>query len=224
LFAGLPGKFVTDPNTAQMIKYGSNALLATRVAFINELSQICERLGADIADVSRALLMDPRLGSGYLSAGIGFAGPCLPKDIAALQATATSVGLKVPLISSVPAQNASQLAAVTRRITELLDGGGSQVGVKLANADRQVTLGKIPHSEGMCSCCSRCFLLAFQVASVGSPRIAFGRSARVWPTRCSTPSQGFVGALLDRHETKSVNLPAVDVKPLGIVAAHAWRT
>ena len=125
LFAGLPGKFIyTDPNTAQMIKYGSNALLATRVAFINELSQICERLGADIADVSRALLMDPRLGSGYLSAGIGFAGPCLPKDIAALQATATSVGLKVPLISSVLAQNASHLAAVTRRITELLDGGG----------------------------------------------------------------------------------------------------
>ena len=68
--------------------------------------------------------MDPRLGSGYLSAGIGFAGPCLPKDIAALQATATSVGLKVPLISSVLAQNASHLAAVTRRMTELLDGGG----------------------------------------------------------------------------------------------------
>jgi UDPglucose 6-dehydrogenase len=125
LFAGLPGRFIyTDPNTAQMIKYGSNALLATRVAFINELSQICERLGADIADVSRALLMDPRLGSGYLNAGIGFAGPCLPKDIAALQATATSVGLQVPLISSVSAQNASHLAAVTQRMTKLLDGGG----------------------------------------------------------------------------------------------------
>jgi UDPglucose 6-dehydrogenase len=68
--------------------------------------------------------MDPRLGSGYLNAGIGFAGPCLPKDIAALQATATSVGLQVPLISSVSAQNASHLAAVTQRMTKLLDGGG----------------------------------------------------------------------------------------------------
>jgi UDPglucose 6-dehydrogenase len=125
LFSGLPGHFIyTDPNTAQMIKYGSNALLATRVAFINELSQICERLGADIADVSRAMLMDPRLGSGYLNAGIGFAGPCLPKDIAALQATATAVGLKVPLISSVFAQNVSHLAAVTQRLTKLLSKSG----------------------------------------------------------------------------------------------------
>jgi UDPglucose 6-dehydrogenase len=124
LFAGLPGHFIyTDPSTAQMIKYGSNALLATRVAFINELSQVCERLGVDIADVSRAMLMDPRLGTGYLNAGIGFAGPCLPKDIAALQATATAAGLRVPLISSVTAQNKSHLAAVTRQIEQALDGG-----------------------------------------------------------------------------------------------------
>src|SRR5581483_2979241 len=124
LFAGLPGHFIyTDPSTAQMIKYGSNALLATRVAFINELSQVCERLGVDIADVSRAMLMDPRLGTGYLSAGIGFAGPCLPKDIAALQATATAAGLRVPLITSVTEQNKSHLAAVTRQIEQALDGG-----------------------------------------------------------------------------------------------------
>jgi len=125
LFAGLPGHFIyTDPNTAQMIKYGSNALLATRVAFINELSQICQRLGVDITDVSRALLMDPRLGSGYLNAGIGFAGPCLPKDIAALQATATTAGLDVPLITSVSAQNASHLEMAIQRIKEVLRGGG----------------------------------------------------------------------------------------------------
>ncbi len=125
LFHGLPGKFIyTDPNTAQMIKYGSNALLAARVAYINELSQICEQLGVDITDVSRALLMDPRLGSGYLNAGIGFAGPCLPKDIAALRATATSVGLDVPLIGSVSSQNSTHLAKVTRRIAGLLSSGG----------------------------------------------------------------------------------------------------
>ena len=124
LFAGLPGRFIyTDPNTAQMIKYGSNALLATRVAFINELAQVSERLGVDIADVSRAILMDPRLGSGYLNAGIGFAGPCLPKDIAALEATATDAGLTVPLITSVSEQNNAHLATVIRRIETLLSGG-----------------------------------------------------------------------------------------------------
>jgi len=124
LFSALPGHFIyTDPNTAQMIKYGSNALLATRVAYINELSQICEHLAVDITDVSRALLMDPRLGSGYLNAGIGFAGPCLPKDIAALQATAVSVGLDVPLISSVTAQNSAHLATVAKRIAEMMNGG-----------------------------------------------------------------------------------------------------
>ena len=124
LFSGLPGRFIyTDPNTAQMIKYGSNALLATRIAFINELSQVCERLGVDIADVSRAVLMDPRLGSGYLNAGVGFAGPWLPKDVAPLQATAAAAGLSVPLITSVAAQNSSHLAKVISRIKEVLDGG-----------------------------------------------------------------------------------------------------
>jgi UDPglucose 6-dehydrogenase len=125
LFRGLPGKYIyTDPNTAQMIKYGSNALLATRVAFINELAQVCERLQVDITDVSRALLMDVRLGSGYLNAGIGFAGPCLPKDIAALQATATSVGLNVPLLAAVSEQNTSHLKMITQRIASKLNGGG----------------------------------------------------------------------------------------------------
>jgi UDPglucose 6-dehydrogenase len=124
LYAGLPGHFIyTDPNTAQMIKYGSNALLATRVAYINELSQICEHLTVDITDVSRALLMDPRLGSGYLNAGVGFAGPCLPKDIAALQATATAAGLKAPLITSVSEQNNAHLETTTRRIIQMLNGG-----------------------------------------------------------------------------------------------------
>jgi UDPglucose 6-dehydrogenase len=76
--------FRTDITTAEMIKYASNAFLATKISFINEIANICQKLGADVYDVVKGLSFDYRIGDKFLSAGIGFGGSCLPKDLRAL--------------------------------------------------------------------------------------------------------------------------------------------
>ena len=68
-----------------MIKYASNAFLATRISFINEIAQICEQLGADVRQVARGMGLDKRIGRHFLDAGIGFGGSCFPKDVKALE-------------------------------------------------------------------------------------------------------------------------------------------
>lgn len=129
LFHELPGKFIlADPNTAQMIKYSANSFLATRVAFINEIAQLCEVLHIDVIDVASALLMDPRLGDGYLTPGVGFAGPCLPKDVSALIDTAKRSSLRTPLLTSLCEQNFGHLNHVIETISAGL-GARNQVAV-----------------------------------------------------------------------------------------------
>ena len=84
LYAPLQAPIViTDIRTAEMIKYASNAFLATRISFINEISIICERLGADVTEVARGMGYDKRIGPHFLQAGIGFGGSCFPKDVKA---------------------------------------------------------------------------------------------------------------------------------------------
>src|SRR5207247_5321246 len=75
---------VTDERTSEMIKYASNAFLATKISFINEIAQICDRLGADVEEVARGMGLDPRIAPSYLHAGLGWGGSCLPKDTRAL--------------------------------------------------------------------------------------------------------------------------------------------
>src|SRR5207247_8370533 len=75
---------VTDPPTAEMIKYASNVFLATKISFINEIAMLCEYIGADVATVAAGVGLDPRIGPHFLKAGIGFGGSCLPKDVRAL--------------------------------------------------------------------------------------------------------------------------------------------
>jgi UDPglucose 6-dehydrogenase len=76
---------LTDLRTAEMIKYASNAFLATRISFINEISAICERLGADVKEVAAGMGYDKRIGRAFLDAGVGFGGSCFPKDVKALE-------------------------------------------------------------------------------------------------------------------------------------------
>ena len=129
LFYGLGGtNIITDAKTAQMIKYSANSFLATRVAFINDVAEICEKVGVDVRDVAKALVMDPRVGGTYLSPSIGFAGPCLPKDIAALIETSERVGAPVLLLRGASEHNQSHIRHVIDAIVARL-GQGTCVAV-----------------------------------------------------------------------------------------------
>ena len=94
----------TDITSAEMLKYASNAYLATRISFINEIAFLCERTGASIDAVSEGLAMDGRMGD-KIDAGIGYGGSCFPKDIQALERLASAAGIELPLLQSVSAVN-----------------------------------------------------------------------------------------------------------------------
>ncbi len=98
----------TNIKTAEMIKEASNAFLATRISFINEIGNTCRELGIDIYDVARGMGYDERIGRDYLRAGIGFGGFCLPKDLSALIAQAKELGYKPRLLEAVEAVNTKQ--------------------------------------------------------------------------------------------------------------------
>lgn len=93
--------FITDLRTAEMIKYASNAFLATRISFINEIAQICEKLGADVKEVARGMGADRRIGPHFLDAGIGYGGSCFPKDVLALRHMAETAGCHPQLLQAV---------------------------------------------------------------------------------------------------------------------------
>jgi len=112
---------ITDLNTAEMIKYASNAFLATRVAFINEIAAVCEKVGADVREVARGMGLDPRIGSSYLDAGLGYGGSCLPKDVRALEHMAAIHGCHPQLLRAVMDINRDQRRVVVQRLRELLD-------------------------------------------------------------------------------------------------------
>jgi UDPglucose 6-dehydrogenase len=102
LHAPLPAPvIITDLRTAEMIKYASNAFLANRISFINEIAQICERLGADVREVARGMGADKRIGPHFLDAGIGYGGSCFPKDVLALHYMAASAGCHPQLLQAV---------------------------------------------------------------------------------------------------------------------------
>ncbi|MDT7891123.1 MAG: UDP-glucose/GDP-mannose dehydrogenase family protein [Thermoproteota archaeon] len=101
-------RIVTNPNTAEMIKYAQNAALASRISFINEIANICEKFNVDILDVAYAIGLDPRIGPYFLKAGIGFGGSCLPKDLKALINAAESKGVDVMVLKSILERNEKQ--------------------------------------------------------------------------------------------------------------------
>jgi len=98
---------ITDLRTAEMIKYASNAFLATRISFINEIAQICERLGADVREVARGMGADRRIGPYFLDAGLGYGGSCFPKDVLALHHMAATAGCHPQLLQAVMEINQS---------------------------------------------------------------------------------------------------------------------
>lgn len=110
----------TRPESAELIKYASNAFLAIKVSFINEVANLCDRVGANVAEVSLGVGLDDRIGPKFLQPGPGFGGSCFPKDTQALEAMARSSGTEMRLVQAAMAVNERQKASVVERIRQLV--------------------------------------------------------------------------------------------------------
>jgi len=113
---------VTDLRTAEMIKYASNAFLATKISFINEIANICEELGADVMEVSNGMGFDARIDQSFLNAGIGYGGSCFPKDVKALAYMAEKSGRHPQLLHSVMEINSDRRVMAVEQIKSMLGG------------------------------------------------------------------------------------------------------
>jgi UDPglucose 6-dehydrogenase len=121
---------ITDLRTAEMIKYASNAFLATRISFINEIANICEALGADVKEVATGMGYDKRIGPDFLDAGIGYGGSCFPKDVKALAHMADEKGRRPQLLHAVMEINDYQRQAIVQKLRLALgDVGGKTIGL-----------------------------------------------------------------------------------------------
>ncbi len=131
LYGPLESPFlITNLYTAEMIKYASNAFLATKISFINEIARICEKLDADVAVVAEGMGMDERIGGAFLDAGIGFGGSCFPKDVRALARMAETMGYHPELLRTVMDINDDMRKLVVDRLEELLGGlRGQRIGI-----------------------------------------------------------------------------------------------
>ena len=121
---------ITDLRTAEMIKYASNAFLATKISFINEIANICEALGADVTEVARGMGLDQRIGPQFLGAGVGWGGSCFPKDVKALAHMAATHGAHPQLLRAVMEINYDQRKRVIQKLRDILGGfRGKTIGV-----------------------------------------------------------------------------------------------
>jgi UDPglucose 6-dehydrogenase len=121
---------VTDVPTAEMIKYASNAFLATKISFINEIATLCERVGADVQMVAKGMGLDHRIGSKFLHAGPGFGGSCFPKDLAALVQMGERAGYPMQIASAAANVNTQQRERMIQKIREALGGlQGASLGM-----------------------------------------------------------------------------------------------
>jgi len=111
---------ITDLRTAEMVKYASNAFLAARISFINEIANICEALGADVKEVATGMGYDKRIGHAFLDAGVGYGGSCFPKDVKALAYMAEIKGRHPQLLRAVMEINTDQRRAVVRKLEQAL--------------------------------------------------------------------------------------------------------
>ena len=119
----------TDISSAEMVKLASNAFLATKISFINEIANVCEELGADVMDVARGMGLDDRIGARFLQAGIGYGGSCFTKDVSALKMLAANSGYHFQLLNSVIEVNELQKRRVMAKLAKHLD---SLVGKRVA--------------------------------------------------------------------------------------------
>mgnify|MGYP003126299489 CR=1 FL=1 len=122
----------TGRRTSELIKYAANAFLATKITFINEMADLCEKVGADVQDVSRGIGMDNRIGSKFLHAGPGYGGSCFPKDTLALLKTAEDYDSPTRIVEAVVKTNDSRKRAMGRKVLDALGGADKARGKKVA--------------------------------------------------------------------------------------------
>ncbi len=121
----------TGRRTAELIKYAANAFLATKITFINEIADLCERVGADVQEVARGIGLDNRIGSKFLHPGPGFGGSCFPKDVRALIKTARDCDVSMRILEAVETVNDTRKRAMARKVSSAFAGvlRGKQVAV-----------------------------------------------------------------------------------------------
>ena len=113
---------VMDIRSAELTKYAANAMLATKISFINEISQLAERLGADIENVRTGIGSDPRIGYQFIYPGCGYGGSCFPKDVKALERSAQEVGFDAVVLSAVEARNRAQKETLFNKLSQHFSG------------------------------------------------------------------------------------------------------
>ncbi|MEP3050305.1 MAG: UDP-glucose/GDP-mannose dehydrogenase family protein [Erythrobacter sp.] len=118
--------------TSELIKYAANAFLATKITFINEIADLCEKVGANVQDVARGIGMDNRIGAKFLNAGPGYGGSCFPKDTLALLKTAEDYDSPTRIVEAVVKTNESRKRAMGRKVIEALGGSNQARGKKVA--------------------------------------------------------------------------------------------
>ena len=110
----------TDLNTAELIKYSANAFLAVKISYINQMSDLCEKVGADVHDVAKGIGLDKRIGSKFLHPGPGYGGSCFPKDTKAITATANKFKTNLTVIKSVIKSNENRSSLMLKRVFDIL--------------------------------------------------------------------------------------------------------
>jgi UDPglucose 6-dehydrogenase len=123
---------VMGPRSAEMSKYSANCLLATKISFINEIANICERVGADVGEVRRGIGSDPRIGYQFIYPGVGYGGSCFPKDVRALIRTAEDSGYAPGILSSVDRVNERQKLVMAEKIEDYFSDRGGVADKTLA--------------------------------------------------------------------------------------------
>lgn len=131
-----------NPETAELIKYSSNAFLATKISFINEVANLCEKVGADVNLVAQGMGLDTRIGTAFLRAGLGFGGSCFPKDTQALLKTANKVGLSMDIVQAAVDVNEKQKVVAVEKLRRRLGSlNGMTIGL--------LGLAFKPHTDDM---------------------------------------------------------------------------
>ncbi len=143
-----------DVRSAELTKYAANAMLATKISFMNEIANLAERLGADIEQVRHGIGSDPRIGYHFIYPGCGYGGSCFPKDVQALARTASEIGYRSELLEAVEAVNNRQKATLFDKLSQAFDGGlagktpGGGLGAGLQAQYRRHARGAQPHIDG----------------------------------------------------------------------------